>query len=369
MSDGNKTAESHDGGAKLTSGDLADATDPFPLFAEWLAEATASEPNDPTAMALATVDEAGLPDVRMVLLKGFDAGGLRLLHEPGEPQGPRARGASEGGALLPLEVAAPAGAGPRRRRAGRRRRRPTPISPRARGWPDRRLGEQAVGAAREPLRAGEGGGAATRRASRVGEVPRPPHWSGFRHRAGTRSSSGATAPSACMIACASAARQAAAGRRRCSFPERCRNVQNGALRRAWRMRRMTDRFAAKRERMVERQLVARGIDDERVLAAIRQRAARGLRPGRPCRIRLRRQPAADRRGPDDLAALHRRADGGGGADRARRARARGRRRLRLRRGDPCRARAGGRHDRAACIARRRARGRRSQRLGYSQCRR
>jgi pyridoxamine 5'-phosphate oxidase len=65
----------HDSG-RLTSGDLAKATDPFALFAEWLAEATASEPNDPTAMALATVDAAGMPDVRMVLLKGFDESGF-----------------------------------------------------------------------------------------------------------------------------------------------------------------------------------------------------------------------------------------------------------------------------------------------------
>lgn len=52
--------------------DFTAAEDPFALFEAWLAEATASEPNDPTAMALATVDEAGLPNVRMVLLKGVD---------------------------------------------------------------------------------------------------------------------------------------------------------------------------------------------------------------------------------------------------------------------------------------------------------
>lgn len=50
--------------------------DPFALFADWMAEAEKNEPNDPTAMALATVDAEGLPDVRMVLLKGFDAGGF-----------------------------------------------------------------------------------------------------------------------------------------------------------------------------------------------------------------------------------------------------------------------------------------------------
>ena len=50
--------------------------DPFALFAEWFALAAAKEPNDPTAMALATVDADGLPNVRMVLLKGHDADGF-----------------------------------------------------------------------------------------------------------------------------------------------------------------------------------------------------------------------------------------------------------------------------------------------------
>jgi pyridoxamine 5'-phosphate oxidase len=50
--------------------------EPYRLFANWLEEATASEPNDPNALALATVDSDGLPDVRMVLLKGFDERGF-----------------------------------------------------------------------------------------------------------------------------------------------------------------------------------------------------------------------------------------------------------------------------------------------------
>jgi len=58
------------------SDDFTERADPFALFGEWLGEATASEPNDPNAMALATVDADGLPDVRMVLLKGFDARGF-----------------------------------------------------------------------------------------------------------------------------------------------------------------------------------------------------------------------------------------------------------------------------------------------------
>lgn len=50
--------------------------DPWALFASWMADAEASEPVDANAMALATADEDGLPDVRMVLLKGVDPQGL-----------------------------------------------------------------------------------------------------------------------------------------------------------------------------------------------------------------------------------------------------------------------------------------------------
>ena len=60
----------------LTTGDFTEASEPYRLFAQWLQDATASEPNDPNALALATVDADGLPDVRMVLLKGFDERGF-----------------------------------------------------------------------------------------------------------------------------------------------------------------------------------------------------------------------------------------------------------------------------------------------------
>jgi pyridoxamine 5'-phosphate oxidase len=56
--------------------DFTEATDPLALFAEWLEDATESEPNEPTAVALATVDRDGLPNVRMVLMKHFDARGF-----------------------------------------------------------------------------------------------------------------------------------------------------------------------------------------------------------------------------------------------------------------------------------------------------
>lgn len=61
---------------RLKSGDFTESAEPYRLFGDWLEEAKSSEINDPTAMALATVDADGLPDVRMVLLKGFDERGF-----------------------------------------------------------------------------------------------------------------------------------------------------------------------------------------------------------------------------------------------------------------------------------------------------
>jgi pyridoxamine 5'-phosphate oxidase len=60
----------------LTSGDFTEADEPLRLFAAWFEEAIRSEPRDPTGMSLATVDDEGLPNVRMVLMKGFDERGF-----------------------------------------------------------------------------------------------------------------------------------------------------------------------------------------------------------------------------------------------------------------------------------------------------
>lgn len=60
----------------LKSGDFTESPEPFRLFGEWLEDATKSEINDPNGVALATVDEEGMPDIRMVLLKGFDEQGF-----------------------------------------------------------------------------------------------------------------------------------------------------------------------------------------------------------------------------------------------------------------------------------------------------
>jgi pyridoxamine 5'-phosphate oxidase len=61
---------------KSLFGDKNRVTDPFDLFDMWMDEAEKHEPADPNAMALATVDAIGMPDVRMVLLKAVDEAGF-----------------------------------------------------------------------------------------------------------------------------------------------------------------------------------------------------------------------------------------------------------------------------------------------------
>jgi pyridoxamine 5'-phosphate oxidase len=56
--------------------EVVTSTDPFAVFGEWLKAAEAAEPNDPNAMSLATVDGDGMPNVRTVLLKGYDERGF-----------------------------------------------------------------------------------------------------------------------------------------------------------------------------------------------------------------------------------------------------------------------------------------------------
>jgi pyridoxamine 5'-phosphate oxidase len=63
-------------GGPLDDGGIAGPADPFALFQGWMKEAEKSEPNDANAMALATADADGAPNVRMVLLKGADANGF-----------------------------------------------------------------------------------------------------------------------------------------------------------------------------------------------------------------------------------------------------------------------------------------------------
>ncbi|NND49325.1 MAG: pyridoxamine 5'-phosphate oxidase [Rhizobiales bacterium] len=70
--------DSADNGAQqvLKAPEPINGEDPYELFAQWLADAEASEPADANAMALATADQQGLPNVRMVLLKGAEPNGF-----------------------------------------------------------------------------------------------------------------------------------------------------------------------------------------------------------------------------------------------------------------------------------------------------
>ncbi|MBW3096943.1 pyridoxamine 5'-phosphate oxidase [Pseudohoeflea coraliihabitans] len=165
----------------LTSDDFTQAHDPFALFRQWLDDAVESEINDPTAMALATVDPEGLPDVRMVLLKDFDTRGFVFytnfesakgrellatkkaalcLHWKSLRRQIRVRGAVE--IVSDAEADEYYASRPRGSRIG------AWASRQSRPLESRYALEKAVArvTAQYPL----------------GDIPRPPHWSGFRIR-------------------------------------------------------------------------------------------------------------------------------------------------------------------------------------------
>jgi pyridoxamine 5'-phosphate oxidase len=166
------------------AGDFAESSDPFSLFEAWFADANAHEPNDANAMALATVDAAGLPNVRIVLLKGLDA--------PAHP----ARGfvfytnfeSAKGRELLASNAAALCFHWKSLRRQVRVRGTVTVVddreadayfATRPRGS---RLGAWASQQSRplESRFALEKAVAAITAKYPVGDIPRPPYWSGFR---------------------------------------------------------------------------------------------------------------------------------------------------------------------------------------------
>jgi pyridoxamine 5'-phosphate oxidase len=80
--------------------DFTGATDPFALFQTWMAEAEASEPVDPNAMALATVDAQGLPNVRMVLLKAYGPEGFIFYSNSESAKGSELAGNAKAALLL-----------------------------------------------------------------------------------------------------------------------------------------------------------------------------------------------------------------------------------------------------------------------------
>ena len=161
------------------SGDFTESADPFSLFEVWLAEATAKEPNDPNAMALATVDADGLPNVRMVLLKGFDRDGF-VFYTNTESQ--------KGTELLAQQKAAAVFHWKSLRRQVRVRGPVSQVtSEEADAYFASRARDSRIGAwASQQSRPLESRFALEKAVAKyaakyaIGEVPRPPHWTGFR---------------------------------------------------------------------------------------------------------------------------------------------------------------------------------------------
>ena len=146
------------GGHPAAADPSSSRQEPFALFRDWYEEARRAEPNDPDAMSLATVDGQGLPNVRMVLLKSFDERGFVFYTNLESQKGAGAVLEPQGGAVFSLEIAAPPGQGARAGRAGCRGRGRRVFRLAAAREPDRRLGLQAVAAARKPVRSRKSGG-------------------------------------------------------------------------------------------------------------------------------------------------------------------------------------------------------------------
>ncbi|HZG29871.1 Pyridoxamine 5'-phosphate oxidase [Ensifer adhaerens] len=163
----------------LITSDFTEENEPFTLFAQWLSDATESELNDPNALALATVDDEGLPNVRMVLLKGFDQDGF-VFYTNYESQ--------KGRELLGARKAAMCFHWKSLRRQVRVRGDVETVTDaeadeyyasRARGS---RIGAWASKQSRplESRFALEKAVAEYTAKFGLGDIPRPPHWSGFR---------------------------------------------------------------------------------------------------------------------------------------------------------------------------------------------
>ncbi|HWT57441.1 MAG TPA: pyridoxamine 5'-phosphate oxidase [Rhizobium sp.] len=166
---------------ELTSGDFTESGEPFKLFAEWLGEAEASEPNDPNAVALATVDEDGLPNVRMVLLKGFDDDGFVFYTNFESQKGREILGQKKAAMCFhwkslrrqvrlrgPVEIVTDAEADAYFKTRARGSRIGAWASKQSRPLESRFALEKAV--------------AEYTARYAIGEIPRPAHWSGFRIR-------------------------------------------------------------------------------------------------------------------------------------------------------------------------------------------
>lgn len=155
------------------------STDPFALFDAWFAEARASEPNDPNAMALATAGRDGQPHVRMVLLKGHGRDGFVFYTNEGSDKGQQLAANMQAALLFHWKSL---------RRQIRIEGRVEPVGDAqsdgyfATRGRDSQLGAWASDQSR-PLDARatfEARFAEMEARFAGGPVPRPPHWSGYR---------------------------------------------------------------------------------------------------------------------------------------------------------------------------------------------
>ncbi|WP_168049314.1 pyridoxamine 5'-phosphate oxidase [Brevundimonas alba] len=158
---------------------IFDRAEPVGLFVEWLTDAKRTEPNDANAMALATVDAAGVPDARMVLLKDVDARGFTFYSNRESAKG-EALAAHPSAALLfhwkslrrqvrvrgAVEPVSKAEADAYFASRARESRIGAWASDQSRPLDSRETLEEAV--ARETARFGDG------------DVPRPERWTGWR---------------------------------------------------------------------------------------------------------------------------------------------------------------------------------------------
>ena len=161
------------------SRDFTTRDEPFALFADWLADATKSEPNDPNATALATVDADGLPDVRMVLLKGVDEKGFVFYTNFESAKGREILGSMKAAMCFHWKSL--------RRQV--RVRGPVEIVTDAEAdayFASRPRGSRIGAWASKQSRPLEGRFALEKAVAEytarhaIGEIPRPPYWSGFR---------------------------------------------------------------------------------------------------------------------------------------------------------------------------------------------
>ncbi|MGO4676192.1 pyridoxamine 5'-phosphate oxidase [Bosea sp. 2YAB26] len=164
---------------RLTPGDFTEVDEPFALFASWLEEAARSEPNDPNGMALSTVDAEGLPNVRMVLLKGHDRDGFVFYTNTQSQKGEELLGQGKAAALFhwkslrrqvrlrgPVSIVSDAEADAYFQSRPRDSRIGAWASQQSRPLESRFALEKAVASYAAKF------GLST--------IPRPPHWTGFR---------------------------------------------------------------------------------------------------------------------------------------------------------------------------------------------